>query len=68
MFVCMWAPIKLSCSAYVAEIYEVQRQVVVEQKNIVCWGRMSSGGFKHHLRSVNMSIFRRRRRRGAAPL
>lgn len=44
MFVCMWAPIKLSCSAYVAEIYEVQRQVVVEQKNIVCWSRMSSGG------------------------
>lgn len=26
MLVCMWVHIKLSCSAYVAEIYEVQEQ------------------------------------------
>lgn len=26
MFVCMWVHIKLSCSAYVAKIYEVQKQ------------------------------------------
>lgn len=26
MFVCMWVQIKLSCSAYVAKIYEVQKQ------------------------------------------
>lgn len=33
---------KLSCSAYVAEIHEVQEQAVVKQKIIVCWSRRRS--------------------------